>query len=239
MSPGERRLRSRGPAGRDRPRRSWRHSGHRRDVPGGGGGHGVGDEAHVRHLEQLLSAKEVVVACGPGGVGKTTTSAALAATAAVRLGGRVLVVTVDPARRLADALGIGGLGNVARQVPDEAFVDAGVRAEGRAVRGHARHERVVGRARAQACAGSGDHGNQILANPLYRNITRRFAQGHDYIAMERLYELHEEGELRPPRRRHAAVAQRARPARRARAHGRVLLLETAPLARSCRTARGS
>jgi anion-transporting ArsA/GET3 family ATPase len=36
--------------------------------------------------------------------------------------------------------------------------------------------------------------NEILANPLYRNITRRFAQGHDYIAMERLYELHEEGE---------------------------------------------
>ena len=66
-------------------------------------------------------------------------------------------------------------------------------AEGRAVRGHARHERVVGRARPQACARSRT-ANQILANPLYRNITRRFAQGHDYIAMERLYELHEEGE---------------------------------------------
>ena len=58
-------------------------------------------------------AKEVVIICGPGGVGKTTISASLAATAAARLGGRVLVLTVDPARRLADALGIGGLGNVA------------------------------------------------------------------------------------------------------------------------------
>ena len=75
------------------------------------------DSEQTRHLEQLLSAKEVVVACGPGGVGKTTTSAALAATAAARLGGRVLVLTVDPARRLADALGVGGLGNVARRVP--------------------------------------------------------------------------------------------------------------------------
>ncbi len=73
----------------------------------------VVDPEQTRHLEQLLSAKEIVVACGPGGVGKTTTSAALAATAAARLGGRVLVLTVDPARRLADALGVGGLGNVA------------------------------------------------------------------------------------------------------------------------------
>ena len=84
----------------------------------------------TRHMEQLLSAKEVVVACGPGGVGKTTISASLAATAAARLGGRVLVLTVDPARRLADALGVGGLGNVARRVPDEAFADAGARPKG-------------------------------------------------------------------------------------------------------------
>jgi anion-transporting ArsA/GET3 family ATPase len=126
-------------------------------------------------------------------VGKTTTSAALAVTSAVRLGGRVLVVTVDPARRLADALGVGGIGNVARRVPDEAFVDAGVRPKGQLyaamldmseswdalVRRHAPDPVTA---------------NQILVNPLYRNITKRFAQGHDYIAMERLYELHEEGE---------------------------------------------
>ena len=147
----------------------------------------------TRHMEQLLSAKEVVVACGPGGVGKTTISASLAATAAARLGGRVLVLTVDPARRLADALGVGGLGNVARRVPDEAFADAGARPKGELyaamldmseswdalVRRHAPDPRTA---------------NEILANPLNRNLTRRFAQGHDYIAMERLYELHEEGE---------------------------------------------
>ena len=126
-------------------------------------------------------------------MGKTTTSAALAATAAARLGGRVLVLTVDPARRLADALGVGGLGNVARRVPDEAFSEAGVRPKGELyaamldmseswdalVRRHAPDPVTA---------------KQILDNPLYRNITRRFAQGHDYIAMERLYELHEEGE---------------------------------------------
>jgi anion-transporting ArsA/GET3 family ATPase len=145
-----------------------------------------------QQIEQLLTAKEVVVACGPGGVGKTTSAAALAATAAARVGGRVLVVTVDPARRLADALGLAGLGNSAARVPDEAFRAAGVQPKGELyaamvdmseswdalVNRHAPDQKTAG---------------QILANPLYQNITRRFAQGHDYIAMERLYELHEEG----------------------------------------------
>ncbi len=61
----------------------------------------------------MLAAKEMVLVCGSGGVGKTTTAAALGATATTHLGGRVLVLTVDPARRLADALGIGALGNTA------------------------------------------------------------------------------------------------------------------------------
>ncbi|HXY44548.1 MAG TPA: ArsA-related P-loop ATPase [Acidimicrobiales bacterium] len=145
-----------------------------------------------RQVEQLLAAKEVVVACGPGGVGKTTSAAALAATAAARVGGRVLVVTVDPARRLADALGLAGLGNAATRVPAAAFAEAGVTPKGELyaamvdmseswdalVKRHAPDARTA---------------RQILANPLYQNITGRFAQGHDYIAMERLYELHEEG----------------------------------------------
>ncbi|MGD0983974.1 MAG: ArsA-related P-loop ATPase [Acidimicrobiales bacterium] len=151
------------------------------------------EQDKTRHLEQLLLAKEVVVVCGPGGVGKTTISAALAATTAARLGGRVLVLTVDPARRLADALGVGGLGNVALRVPDEAFADAGVLPKGELYAamldmGESWDALVRMHAPDPVTA------NQILANPLYRNITRRFAQGHDYIAMERLYELHEEGE---------------------------------------------
>jgi len=145
-----------------------------------------------RQVEQLIAAKEVVVACGPGGVGKTTVAAALAATAAARVGGRVLVVTVDPARRLADALGLAGLGNAASRVPDAAFEEAGVTPKGELyaamvdmseswdalVNRHAPDSRTA---------------HQILANPLYQNITGRFSHGHDYIAMERLYELHEEG----------------------------------------------
>ena len=59
-------------------------------------------------VESLLSTREVIIACGPGGVGKTTTAASVAAVAAAYVGGNVLVVTVDPAKRLADALGIKG-----------------------------------------------------------------------------------------------------------------------------------
>jgi anion-transporting ArsA/GET3 family ATPase len=143
-------------------------------------------------IEQLLAAKEIVIHCGSGGVGKTTTAAAVAAMAAVHHGGKVLVVTVDPARRLANALGLEAFGNVETQIPHQAFLDAGVEPRGELwaamldtkqswddlVRRHA-----PDRATRDA----------ILANPLYKNITGRFVQSHDYIAMERLYEIHASG----------------------------------------------
>jgi anion-transporting ArsA/GET3 family ATPase len=143
-------------------------------------------------LDGLLASKEIVVACGPGGVGKTTTAAAAAAMAAARLGGKVLVLTVDPARRLADALGLEGIGNTERRVPDEMFVAAGVKPRGELwaamldtkeswdslIRLHAPDARTR---------------EEILSNPLYRNISARFVQSHDYIAMERLFEIHADG----------------------------------------------
>ena len=143
-------------------------------------------------LDAMLAAKEMVLVCGSGGVGKTTTAAALAATAATHLGGRVLVLTVDPARRLADALGIGALGNTATRVSDEAFSAAGVEPRGELwaamldtkagwdelIRRHAPDAKVR---------------EAVLANPLYVNITSRFVHSHDYLAMEQLHELHASG----------------------------------------------
>ena len=72
----------------------------------------------AREFAELLAAKEMVVVCGSGGTGKTTVAAALGAQAAATLGGRVLVLTVDPARRLAAALGLDGttIGNTPVQV---------------------------------------------------------------------------------------------------------------------------
>ena len=143
-------------------------------------------------LEQLLAAKEIAICCGAGGVGKTTTAAAAAAMAAVSLGGKVLVLTVDPARRLADALGMEELGNTEVRVPESLLKAAGVEPRGELwaamldakqswdelVRRHAPNPATVDR---------------ILENPLYENISGRFAAGNEYIAMERLYEIHRTG----------------------------------------------
>ena len=75
-------------------------------------------------IESLLATKEILVFCGSGGVGKTSVAASAGLAAATHMDGKVLVVTVDPAKRLADALGIEGIGNIERRVPPEAFAAA-------------------------------------------------------------------------------------------------------------------
>jgi anion-transporting ArsA/GET3 family ATPase len=149
-------------------------------------------EDRLVSLEQLFAAKEIVIHCGSGGVGKTTTAAAAAAQAAIHLGGKVLVLTVDPARRLANALGLEQFGNVETRVPPEAFASAGVEPRGELyaamldtkqswddlIRRHAPDAQTR---------------DAILANPLYQSLMGRFVQSHDYIAMERLYDIHLSG----------------------------------------------
>ena len=143
-------------------------------------------------LEQLLAAKEIVIHCGSGGVGKTTTAAAAAAMATVHLGGKVLVLTVDPAKRLANALGLEAFGNVETRVPDAAFAEAGAKPRGElwaAMLDTKQSWDDLVRRHAPDAATR----DAILANPLYQNITSRFVQSHDYIAMERLYDIHASG----------------------------------------------
>jgi anion-transporting ArsA/GET3 family ATPase len=143
-------------------------------------------------LQSLLAAKEIVICCGSGGVGKTTTAAAAAAGAAAQLGGKVLVITVDPARRLANALGLERFGNVETRVPPELFTEAGVSPRGElwaAMLDTKQSWDELVRTHAPDAATR----DAILANPLYDNITRRFVQSHDYIAMERLYDIHSSG----------------------------------------------
>jgi anion-transporting ArsA/GET3 family ATPase len=147
----------------------------------------------VTDLDTLVAAKEIVVCCGSGGVGKTSVAAALGLGAAARIDGRVLVLTVDPARRLATALGLGGLGNLERQVPRDVVAGA----NGAPPRGElwaamldtkqSWDELVLRHAPDELTA------HRILDNRLYTNLTARFVQSHDYVAMERLYELHNSG----------------------------------------------
>jgi anion-transporting ArsA/GET3 family ATPase len=143
-------------------------------------------------LEQLLATKEIMVFCGSGGVGKTSVAAAAAVSAATRLGGKVLVVTIDPARRLASALGLEGFGNVEKQVPREALEAAGLEPRGTLYAAmldtkRSWDELVLRHAPDEETA------YRILENRLYTNLTSRFVQSHDYIAMERLFEIHATG----------------------------------------------
>ena len=146
-----------------------------------------------RELAELLSAKEMIVVCGSGGTGKTTIAAALGAQAAAVVGGRVLVLTVDPARRLATALGIGSFGNTAVRVPPQAFVEAGLECRGELwvamLDTKAGWDELIRRHAPDA-----QLRDTVLANPLYRNITGRFVNSHDYLAMEQLYDLHASGQ---------------------------------------------
>lgn len=146
-----------------------------------------------RNLLDLIAGKEMVVVVGSGGVGKTSISAAMALYGASALGAKVLVLTIDPARRLADALGISGLGNVERRVPDAAFADAHIPVRGELWAAQLDTKRswddLVMR-----YAANEEEAFKILENPLYQGFAGRFIQSHDYIAMERLYELHTKGE---------------------------------------------
>ncbi len=145
-----------------------------------------------KSIANLLASKEMIIVCGSGGVGKTTTAAALAAEAAVHIGGRVLVLTVDPAKRLANALGLQAFGNTETRVPLEAFTQAGVKPRGELwaamLDTKAGWDELIRRHAPDA-----QLRDTVLANPLYQNVTGRFVQSHDYIAMERLHELHASG----------------------------------------------
>ncbi|MGH9286480.1 MAG: ArsA family ATPase, partial [Acidimicrobiales bacterium] len=143
-------------------------------------------------LEALLASREVAVVCGAGGVGKTTTAAAAAAMAATKQGGRVLVLTVDPARRLASALGLSGFGNVETRVPDGAFRAAGVVPRGELWAAMLDTKQAWDDLVHRHAPDPGTE-RRILGNPLYRNVSERFVHSHEYIAMERLYEIHTDG----------------------------------------------
>jgi anion-transporting ArsA/GET3 family ATPase len=150
------------------------------------------DDVRAGSLEQLLAAKEIVITCGSGGVGKTTTAAAAGAMAATHLGGKVLVLTVDPAKRLATALGLEQFGNIETRVPNELFTAAGVEPRGE-LWAAMLDTKESWDALVRTHAPDTQTRDAILANPLYQNIAGKFVQSHDYIAMERLYEIHSSG----------------------------------------------
>ncbi len=134
-------------------------------------------------LRGLIDTSAVIVCCGSGGVGKTTTAAVLGIEAAT-LGRKVVVVTIDPARRLADALGlVGGLA----ATPQRIALDGAAHGEFWAMMldTTATFDGLVERHAADA-----EQVERILTNPLYRNMAGAMSGTQEYMAAETLHALH-------------------------------------------------
>lgn len=128
----------------------------------------------------------VLVCCGSGGVGKTTISAALAIKLA-RKGLQVAVLTIDPARRLADSLGIGTLSNTARRVPLEQLdPNLSGSLDAMMLDAKATFDDLIRRVSPSQAATE-----RILANRYYQFASQRLGGMHEYMAMERLLDLYQ------------------------------------------------
>lgn len=145
-----------------------------------------GEASDDNTIDELLAGANVVVVVGPGGVGKTTLAAAMAARAAVEHHRRALVVTVDPARRLADALGVGSMAETPVEVEIDAPADGSTPGAMWAVMVDMEQswDRLVRRHAPDDATRDG-----LLQNELYKTLTTRFVQSHDYIALDRLVDL--------------------------------------------------
>ncbi len=134
-------------------------------------------------LDAVLADRHtrIVVCCGSGGVGKTTTAAALALRAA-ESGRRVCVLTIDPARRLAQSLGLVELDNTPRPVAG-LDTSAGGHLDAMMLDMKRTFDEVV------LAHASPDHAAQILANPFYQAVSSSFAGTQEYMAMEKLGQL--------------------------------------------------
>ncbi len=143
-------------------------------------------------IAEILADRKICICAGSGGVGKTTTSAAIASGLAAR-GMKVAVLTIDPAKRLADSLGLEELGNEPRQVDPALFTEAGVEMKGELwammLDSKATFDELVERNAPDEAAR-----DRILENRIYRQISNALAGSQEYMAMEKLYEIHQSGD---------------------------------------------
>jgi anion-transporting ArsA/GET3 family ATPase len=142
-------------------------------------------------VSEILEGKDVCICAGSGGVGKTTTSAAIALGMAAA-GLKVCVLTIDPAKRLADSLGMKELGNQAERVDPELFERQGVAMKGELwammLDAKATFDELVARQ-----APDEESRDRVLENRIYQQISNALAGSQEYMAMEKLFELHTEG----------------------------------------------
>ena len=146
-------------------------------------------------LADLPAEAHILVCCGSGGVGKTTTAAVVALEGA-RRGRKSIVVTIDPARRLANALGLDELDDVAREIdpalwdPDGEASAAGGRLSALMLNTKSTFDHLITK-----YAAGPEQAQRILENRFYRNISGVLSGTVEYMAMEKLHEIHEQSEM--------------------------------------------
>jgi anion-transporting ArsA/GET3 family ATPase len=143
-------------------------------------------------LDELVEQRRVVICCGSGGVGKTTTAAVVALEGA-RRGRNAVVVTIDPAKRLANALGLEQLSDTASEISRDRWNPSGdAPASGRLsalmLDTKSTFDRLITRN-----AANEEQAERILENRFYRNVSGALGGTQEYMAMEKLHELHDEG----------------------------------------------
>jgi anion-transporting ArsA/GET3 family ATPase len=138
-------------------------------------------------MKNKIQTAKIIACCGSGGVGKTTLSATIGLYGAL-IGKKTIVLTIDPAKRLADALGLESINIEEQRVPDSCFDAIGLKPQGElyAMMLDTRHvfDRVV-----SAYSTSAEMTDNILNNRYYQYLSTSLAGTHEYMAMEKLYEL--------------------------------------------------
>jgi anion-transporting ArsA/GET3 family ATPase len=158
------------------------------------------------NVGELLAGKEVCICAGSGGVGKTTTSAAIAMGMAAQ-GKKVAVLTIDPAKRLANSLGLRELGNEECRVAPERFTEHGLEMKGELWAMMLDAKRTFDDL-IERHAPDEETRDRVLSNRIYQEVSNAMAGSQEYMAMEKLYELHQEARydmlvLDTPPTRHA------------------------------------
>jgi anion-transporting ArsA/GET3 family ATPase len=143
-------------------------------------------------LDRLAGEQPIIVCCGSGGVGKTTTAAVLA-LAGARQGRDAVVVTIDPAKRLANALGLDALSDSAHEIDRERWDPKGAAPPGGRLSALMLDTKSTFDHLVLKYSADPAQGQRILENRFYRNISGALAGTQEYMAMEKLYELHDEG----------------------------------------------
>jgi anion-transporting ArsA/GET3 family ATPase len=146
------------------------------------------------NVPELLAGKRVCICGGPGGVGKTTTSAAIALGMAAE-GAKVAVVTIDPAKRLANALGLEELGNEPRRVDPDRLTDAGVGAVKGELWAMMLDPKRTFDELIERVAPSPERAAEIKQNRVYRELSTAVSGSQEFTAIAKLYDLDRAGDF--------------------------------------------